>query len=412
MRRLLRRVGARVRALLGQDARSAWQAFVALVVSSVAGLVAGVALGAITHTLEALPGLLVLVPAAIGMRGNIFGALGSRLGTSIHAGTFRVSRRADTLVGQNILASIVLTLSISLALAVLAKAVAVGFGLPDTISVVDFVVISVVGGVLSSAVVLPITLAIAAGAARYDWDLDSVAAPMVTAAGDLVTLPSLFLATYLVGIGMVTPVLAAVLTAASVVVVIAAARSGLPVLRRVLRESVPVLLVAALVDVLAGLTIEKRLESFTAFPALLVLVPPYLENLGGLGGILSSRLSSKLHLGMIEPRTWPQRAARGDALLIVAFAVPAFVLVAVFAEVAAHLTGLGSPGLLTLVAVTMLGGMLATLFAVAVAYFSAIATFRLGLDPDNHGIPLVTSSMDMLGAFSLIMAIVVVGVGS
>src|SRR5688572_14059582 len=142
MRRLLRRVGARVRALLGQDARSAWQAFVALVLASAAGLIAGITLGAITHTLEALPGLLVLVPAAIGMRGNIFGALGSRLGTSIHAGTFGLSRRPDTLVGQNILASLALTLSISLALAVLAKSVAVGFGLPDTISLVDFVVIS------------------------------------------------------------------------------------------------------------------------------------------------------------------------------------------------------------------------------------------------------------------------------
>ena len=412
MRRLLRRVGARVRALLGQDARSAWQALAALLVSSAAGLVAGLALGKITGTLEALPGLLVLVPAAIGMRGNIFGALGSRLGTSIHAGTFRLSRRSDTLVGQNILASLTLTLAISLALAVLAKAVAVGFGLPDTISMPDFVVISVVGGVLSSAVVLPITLAIAAGATRYDWDLDSVAAPMVTAAGDLVTLPSLFLATYLVGIGVFTPVLAVVLTVASIALVVAAVRSGFPVLQRVLRESVPVLLFAGLVDVVAGLTIEKRLASFSAFPALLVLVPPYLENLGGLGGILSSRLSSKLHLGMIEPRTVPQRAARGDALLVFAFAVPAFVLVAVFADLAAAITGLDSPGVLTMLAVTMLGGMLATCFAVVLAYFAAIATFRLGLDPDNHGIPLVTSSMDLLGAFSLIMAIVVVGVAS
>jgi mgtE-like transporter len=411
MRRSLR-LGARFRAVLGPDTRSAGQALVALLVSSVAGLLAGLALGSITGTLEALPGLLVLVPAAIGMRGNIFGALGSRLGTAIHAGTFNLSRRPDTLVGQNILASSVLTLAISLALAVLAKAVAVGFGLHDTISVTDFVVISVVGGVLSSAVVLPITLAIAAGATRYDWDLDSVAAPMVTAAGDLVTLPSLFLATYLVGLGPVTPTLAGLLTILCVVALVAAARSGFPVLTRVLRESVPVLLVAGTVDIVAGLTIEKRLESFTAFPALLVLVPPYLENLGGLGGILSARLSSKLHLGMIEARTIPQRAARADALLVFVFAVPAFLLVAVSADVAAALTNLGTPGLGRMLAVTLLGGLMATGFAVVLAYVGAIATFRLGLDPDNHGIPLVTSSMDLIGSFSLILAIVIVGIGS
>src|SRR5687767_1627583 len=240
MRRSLR-LRARFRAVLGPDTRSAGQALVALLVSALAGLLAGLTLGSITGTLEALPGLLVLVPAAIGMRGNIFGALGSRLGTAIHAGTFRLSRRRDTLVGQNILASSVLTLAISLALAVLAKAVSVGFGLHGTISIADFVVISVVGGVLSSAVVLVITLAIAAGAARYDWDLDSVAAPLVTAAGDLVTLPSLFLATYLVGLGPVTPSLAVLLTLLSVGVLVVAVRSGLPVLGRVLRESIPVL---------------------------------------------------------------------------------------------------------------------------------------------------------------------------
>src|SRR2546428_8721293 len=144
---LVRRAGARFRALLGADAATFRQGLAALLVSSGGDLLAGLTLGAITHTLEALPGLLVLVPAAIGMRGNIFGALGSRLGTSIHTGTFGLSRRADTVVGQNVLASLALTFSISFALAVLAKAIAVAFGVAGTISVVDFAVISVVGGV-------------------------------------------------------------------------------------------------------------------------------------------------------------------------------------------------------------------------------------------------------------------------
>ncbi|MBV8691448.1 MAG: magnesium transporter, partial [Actinobacteria bacterium] len=180
------RIGARLRAAVGPDLASVGQGLVALLLSSAGDLLAGLTLGAITHTLNQLPGLLVLVPAAIGMRGNIFGALGSRLGTAIHAGTFRLSRRADTVVGQNVLASLALTLSISLALAVLAKTIAVAFGVPHTISIADFVVVSIVGGALSSVVVLLLTLGVAAGAGRYGWDLDNVAAPIVTAAGDMV----------------------------------------------------------------------------------------------------------------------------------------------------------------------------------------------------------------------------------
>src|SRR5499427_8624374 len=111
----------RFRALVAADPTGVRAGFVALLISSGGDLVSGLVLGSITGTLEKLPGLLVLVPAAIGMRGNIFGGLGSRFSTAIHTGTFRVSRRLDTLVGQNVAASLALSLSISLVLAVLAK---------------------------------------------------------------------------------------------------------------------------------------------------------------------------------------------------------------------------------------------------------------------------------------------------
>jgi len=410
MRGLARRAGARFRALIGADPASLRQGLAALLVSSGGDLLAGLTLGAITGTLADLPGLLVLVPAAIGMRGNIFGALGSRFGTSIHAGTFSISRRAETVVGQNVIAAMALSLSISFALAVLAKAVAIGFGLPHTIPISYFIVISIVGGVISSVFVLLLTIGVAAGAVRFGWDMDNVAAPLVTAAGDMVTLPSLFAATFIVGPGLVTPILAAVTGALCVAALVAAFRSGLPIALRILRESVPVLLICGLIDVVAGLTIEKRLESFLAFPALLVLVPPFLEDTGALGGILSARLASKLHLGTIEPSNVPPRVARDDFALIFVFAVPVFTLVAISSDVAANVAGLASPGVVKMVLISLIGGFMATVIAIGIVYYGAIATYRLGLDPDNHGIPLITSSMDLVGAFALILAIVLVGV--
>jgi mgtE-like transporter len=409
MRGLLRRAGARFRDLIGSDAASVRQGLAALLVSSGGDLLAGLTLGAITGTLSELPGLLVLVPAAIGMRGNIFGALGSRLGTSIHAGTFSLSRRAETVVGQNVVAAMALTLSISFALALLAKGVAIGFGLMHTISVADFIVISMLGGVISSVFVLLLTLGVAAGAVRFGWDMDNVAAPLVTAAGDMVTLPSLFLATYLVGLGIVTPLIAVASGIVAVAALVAAFRAGLPLTVRILRESIPMLLIAGLIDVVAGLTIEKRLQSFLAFPALLVLVPPFLEDTGALGGILSARLASKLHLGVVDPVNVPQRAARNDFFLVFLFALPVFTLVALSADVAAAVAGLASPGALRMVAISLIGGFMATVIAVGIVYYGAIATYRLGLDPDTHGIPLITSSMDLVGAFALIFAIVLVG---
>jgi len=183
----------------------------------------------------------------------------------------------------------------------------------------------------------------------------------------------------------------------------------LPILRRIVRESLPVLAIAGAVDIVAGLTIEKRFSAFLAFPALLVLVPPFLEDSGSLGSILSARVSTKLHLGTLEPSRSPLRAVGDDVLLVFAYAFPVFLLLGVSADVVSAVVGLRSPGALEMIAVSMLAGLLATTAAVIVGYYGAVAAHRVGFDPDSHGIPIVTSSLDLLGALSLMLVIVVLG---
>ena len=66
---------------LRAERRTLRQGLVALVLSTVAAFIAGLTLSGIGDTLQALPGLIILIPAAVGMRGTIFGAIGARLGT-------------------------------------------------------------------------------------------------------------------------------------------------------------------------------------------------------------------------------------------------------------------------------------------------------------------------------------------
>jgi mgtE-like transporter len=312
-------------------------------------------------------------------------------------------------VGQNLVAALSMSLGISLVLAVLAKSIAVAFGIENTISVADFVVISVIGGFLSSIVVMGITVGVATLSVRRGWDLDNVSAPIVTAAGDMVTLPALFLATYLVGIPWLTTIVAVFCAVVALFALFASIRSKYPILRRIARESLPVLVLAGTIDVIAGLTIEKRFESFLVYPALLVLVPPFLEDSGALGSILSARVSTKLHLGTLVPGKGSLRSIGEDFLLVYMYAVPVFFLLGVSADIAALVVGLKSPGSLEMIAVSMLAGGIATTFAVLVGFYGAVAAHRLGLDPDNHGIPIVTSSLDLLGAVALILVIVALG---
>src|SRR5207245_5963819 len=68
-----RRRARRVFAYWRSEQRTLRQGFVALLISSGGDLLAGLALAFMSHRLDQLPGLFVLIPAAIGMRGNIFG---------------------------------------------------------------------------------------------------------------------------------------------------------------------------------------------------------------------------------------------------------------------------------------------------------------------------------------------------
>jgi len=408
--RPLRWLVRRLFGLFGPGAVAVRQSLVALGLNSSTSLVAGAVLGSITGTFAKLPGLLVLVPAAIGLRGNIFGAFGNRISTTIHAGTFELSTKRTTVLGQNVTAVLALTLAMSGVLAVIAKSVAVALGISDTISILDLALISVVGGLLASALVLVGALGLTAGAVRYDWDLDNVTAPLVSTLGDVLTLPALYVATFLIGFTVITPVIGVLALAVAVGALAVGALSRMDLLRRIVRESLPVLVVAGAVSAMAGIVLERRFQSFADLPALLVLVPAHLSSAGALGGILSGRLSTKLVLGVVAADAVPGKEARGDIALVFLLGLPVYLFNGVGAHVVSRLLDHPSPGLLQMVGVSLIGGMVAVSFVAVVAYYGTIAAVRTGLDPDTYGIPVVSSSVDFVGAFTLVLTIALLGV--
>jgi mgtE-like transporter len=384
------------------------QGFVAVWISSGGDLLAGLALGLFTRRLTELPSLLILVPAAIGMRGNIFGALGHRLGTSVHTGLFRVTAERTGILYQNVYAALLLSVVTSGFLAVVARLVSVATGL-RSISVWDFMVISMAGGIISSLVVVVLTVLLALLAYRRNWDLDSVTAPVVTFMGDTVTLPALFLASFLARRAHVTVSLGGVFAFLAILALIAALRTDLPAARRIIRESLVVLSLAGILDIVAGTVIEHRAERFFTLPALAVLIPPFLEDAGALGSVLGGRLGSRLHLGAVQPRPLPERLALLEMTLLAPWGLSVFLLVGVSAHIVSRAVGLRSPGIGAMIAVSLIGGALATVGAAAIAYTGAVWTFRSRWDPDTHAVPIVTSSIDLVGTMSLVLAVVFLG---
>jgi mgtE-like transporter len=386
--------------------------FVALMISSVGDLLAGATLGSMTGTLTELAGLMILIPPAIGMRGNIFGAVGSRLGTAMNIGTFELSLRKGSLLRQNFEASLLLTVIMSFLMGVMASAIATILGV-EAEPMEVFIFISVIGGVLAGIALVLINILVAYVGFRRGWDIDNFSAPIITAAGDVVTLPMLFLAAIMVKDGLVSSTFLEVF---AVMLLLLAAylswrvwRMGSGETRRIVVKTAPVLILCILLDIGAGLTIDNEIEALVAAAALLVVIPPFLEDANALGGVLTSRLASLLHMGLLEPRKVPSKLALENFAITYIFALWVFTLVGVTAYIVSLAMGLGAPSLLEQVGISLLAGLLTTTVLNVISYYVAIYTFKFNLDPDDHSIPLTSSAIDFVGAVFFIGVVVLVG---
>lgn len=397
--------------LLGPTGGAARQSLTALGFNSLTSFIAGATLVGILPTFRRLPGLLVLVTPAIGLRGNVFSTLGNRLSTTIHVGTFSPSLRRESVLGQNLLASFSLTTFMSVVLAFLAKIIALAVGIHDTISLLDLMFISVLGGTIASVPVAIATLALARGAVRYGWDLDNLVAPTVGTLGDGITIPSLWLAATMVGHGKGSEIAGAIIGVAAIITVVWVFRSPLGQLNQIVRESIPVLGVALVLSALGGLVLQKQVEVLEALPAILLLQPAFVSSAGALGGILCGRVATNLHLGSIEPTLVPGGQVRRDTSFLLGLTVPVFLFNAVGAWVFAALSRSGdtAPGWWWILLTALLGATITMLFVVALSYYATIGAWRIEVDPDSYGVPVVTAATDFVGTMVLVVTVLILG---
>lgn len=396
--------------LLGPTGSAARQSLVALGFNSATSFAAGAMLVGFEGTWRRLAPMLILVPAAIGLRGNVYSTLGNRLSTAIHTGTFRVSFKADSVLGQNLLASFALTVVMSVVLAVFAKVLAIGLGVVQHISFLELTMVSVLGGVLGSIVVAAASVLLSIGAVRYEWDLDYLVAPTVSTLGDVITIPALWLAAQLIGRGQVAPLLGGALLIATAGIAVWALRTTLDLVREIFRESLPVLAAALVLSALAGLVLQKQQNLLHLLPAIGVLQPAFVSSAGALGGILCGRIATNLHLGSVEPTLVPGTEARSDASLVFGLAAPLLLLNSLGAWLTALATGdHGAPGFGWVLLVSLLAATVTMGFVAALAYYSTVGAWRFNVDPDTYGTPIVTASVDFVGTMALVVSAVVLG---
>ena len=153
-------------------------------------IVAGSTLSLMTDLFYEIPGLIVVIPAIIAMRGNISTALGSRLGSAYHLGVIDSENLWSDDLKQNILGSLVLSFSVSVIIGILAYITSLFLGVsPDP---AQLILIVVVAGIISGLILTLLTIGIIFLVFKRGYDPDNITGPALATFGDMITMACIF----------------------------------------------------------------------------------------------------------------------------------------------------------------------------------------------------------------------------
>ncbi len=396
-------IGSRFKHFFKETKNVLGEAFTALLICAIGDLFAGIILGNMTDFLTAFPGLLVIIPGAIGMRGNIFGALGSRLATNLHIGLLSPEFKRSKILSENILSSLILTIILSIFLAFLAKGICILFGF-ESISLIDFTLISIFAGIISSVIMLPLTMLISLKSFENGWDPDNISTPIIAAFGDLFTLPAIILAVISVSF-LSSMILKNVVFIFVIFIAILGFIYGIKAggeMKKIIKQSTPVLLICSFLGVTAGSFLNNSINTLLKNPSLLTLVPLFSGESGNLVSILGARLSSSLHAGLINPVLKPEKVTIRNFSIIIFLAIIIYSIIGFLAELSSRLLNMPGLSFLPIISISTISGIILIGIMLFIVYLISSVSYKNGLDPDNIVIPISTSLTDSLSSLTLI----------
>ena len=166
-------------------------------IATVGGVIAGIIFSGMTNELEMIPGLIVIYPGVLGLRGNISSTLGSRLGSAIHLGLITEFDRHNPELTNNISGSLLLGVITAMMLGFLGHFVTLALGF-ESAGVFKLILICVISALTSGVILSFVAVLLAIGMFRFGFDPDNVVTPSIATIGDIVSMFMLFLSAKLV----------------------------------------------------------------------------------------------------------------------------------------------------------------------------------------------------------------------
>lgn len=364
--------------------------------ADLAGIPAGFTISFLIPYFDLVPWILLVVPFLLTVRGAINGAFSGRLTTGLNIGTIYPRFRKNTEEYYTLSAAIFLLSVINGLVATLF--IGIYHSSKDPVEWLATLIVVLNLFFLTAYLANVLTSFVGFMSFKRGINPDAVVYPIMSTVNDV--LGSLIFFTAIVvlepwnpmsTITRGTPIL---IICASVVLYFFIKNRGKRSFRRTVIEVYPGVLFSLVTSSVTGVVLSLLEESIVEHPGILIVLPAMMDTVGDVGSIHVSLTTTRLHLGIMEPKT-------GGFLRVIShvpeYAVPFTLLVVIYSTFGAVLSGILAD-IILLMLVYIIVEFLGIIIMLYLAHGIAVMTFKFGVNPDNVSIPILTATADLMTA--------------